>query len=281
MLLEKGENQRVLKVQRDAALLFVVECKNAEQKKAQKLLTDAVLLSAEECRNTEQKKAQNLSTDAVLLIAKDSRNTEQKKAQNLLTDAVRQTSREWEATERANTAKETTLEECRQMFLSKVSEGPIYACCSCLRLHYRSSVVHMKTEKYKAARSTAKILKTKDHPMTHDATWICNTCNNALKAGRLPTQSWANDLQLDDIPPALQGLRPLEIRLISQCIPFMKLVALPRGGQKAIHGSAVNVPSKVQSITTLLPRLPETAEVFAFKLKRKLAYKGHYMYEYV
>ena len=179
----------------------------------------------------------------------------------------------------ANTAKETTLEECRQMFLSKVSEGPIYACCSCLRLHYRSSVVHMKTEKYKAARSTAKILKTTDHPMTHDATWICNTCNNALKAGRLPTQSWANDLQLDDIPPALQGLRPLEIRLISQRIPFMKLVALPRGGQKAIHGSAVNVPSKVQSITTLQPRLPETAEVFAFKLKWKHAYKGHYMYD--
>ena len=181
----------------------------------------------------------------------------------------------------ANTAKDTTLEECRQIFLSKVSEGPIYACCSCLRLHYRSSVVHMKTEKYKAAPSTANFLKTEDHPMTHDATWICNTCNNALKAGRLPTQSWANDLQLDDIPPALQGLRPLEIRLISQRIPFMKLVALPRGGQKAIHGSAVNVPSKLQSITTLLPRLPETTEVFALKLKRKLAYKGHYMYEYV
>ena len=180
-----------------------------------------------------------------------------------------------------NTAKDTTLEECRQIFLSKASEGPIYACCSCLRLHYRSSVVRMKTEKYKAAPSTAKILKTEDHPMTHDATWICNTCNNALKAGRLPTQSWANDLQLDDIPPALQGLRPLDIRLISQRIPFMKLVALPRGGQKAIHRSAVNVPSKLQSITTLLPRLPETAEVFALKLKRKLAYKGHYMYEYV
>ena len=181
----------------------------------------------------------------------------------------------------ANTAKDTTLEECRQIFLSKASEDPIYACCSCLRLHYRSSVVHMKTEKYKAAPCTAKILKTEDHPMTHDATWICNTCNNALKAGRLPTQSWANDLQLDDIPPALQGLRPLEIRLISQRIPFMKLVALPRGGQKTIHGSAVNVPSKLQSITTLLPRLPETAEVFALKLKRKLAYEGHYMYEYV
>lgn len=61
----------------------------------------------------------------------------------------------------------------------------------------------------------------------------------------------------------------------------MKLVGLPRGRQKAIHGSSVNVPSKLQSITSLVPRIPETAEVVAIKLKRKLTYSGHYMYEYV
>ena len=61
----------------------------------------------------------------------------------------------------------------------------------------------------------------------------------------------------------------------------MKLVGLPRGGQKAIHWSAVNVPCKLQPVTFLLPRLPNNAEVVAVKLKRKLAYKGHYMYEYV
>ena len=54
MLLEKGENQRVLKVQRDAALLFVVECKNAEQKKAQNLPTDAVRQTSREWKKTER-----------------------------------------------------------------------------------------------------------------------------------------------------------------------------------------------------------------------------------
>ena len=98
---------------------------------------------------------------------------------------------------------------------------------------------------------------------------------------QIPTQSWANGLVLDDIPPELRDLRPLEIRLISQRIPFMKLVRLPRGGQKVIHGSAVNVPCKLQPVTFLLPRLPNNVEVVAVKLKRKLAYKGHYMYEYV
>ena len=61
----------------------------------------------------------------------------------------------------------------------------------------------------------------------------------------------------------------------------MKLVSLPKGGQKSLHGSAVNVPSKLNTVTTLLPRLPQDAEVVPLKLKRKLASKGHYMHEYV
>ncbi|QQP36412.1 ATP-dependent DNA helicase, partial [Caligus rogercresseyi] len=85
--------------------------------------------------------------------------------------------------------------------------------------------------------------------------------------------SWANGLDLDVIPPELAELRPLELRLISQRIPFMKL--------KAIYGSAVNVPSKLQPVISLLPRLPATAEEVPLKHKRKLSYKGHYMYEYI
>ena len=57
----------------------------------------------------------------------------------------------------------------------------------------------------------------------------------------------------------------------------MKMVALPRGRQTAIHGPAINVPTYLGTICTLLPRLP--AEIIPLKLKRKLAYKSHYMYD--
>jgi len=109
----------------------------------------------------------------------------------------------------------------------------------------------------------------------------CATCHATLKRGKIPTLCWLNGLELDAIPPELADLRPLEQRLISQRIAFMKLVGLPRGGQKAIHGSAVNVPCKLDAVISLLPRLPHTAEVIALKLKRKLCYKGHYMHEYI
>jgi hypothetical protein len=44
---------------------------------------------------------------------------------------------------------------------------------------------------------------------------------------------------------------------------------------------AVNVPSKLDSVCTVLPRLPSQTELIPLKLKRKLVYKGHYMYDYV
>ena len=111
-----------------------------------------------------------------------------------------------------------------------------------------------------------------------DKQWICKTCHNALKRGVLPAQAKANNLDLDSIPVELSDLNALEVRLISLRIPFMKMVALPCGKQRAIHGPAVNIPTDV---CTLLPRLPSQTQMVPMKLKRKLCYKRHYMYQYV
>ena len=99
--------------------------------------------------------------------------------------------------------------------------------------------------------------------------------------GNMPVQAKANNLQLDEIPDELSTLNALELRLVSLRVPFMKMVALPSGKQRSIQGPAVNVPSKLDSLCTMLPRLPTETELIAFKLKRKLKYKGHYMYDYV
>ena len=64
-------------------------------------------------------------------------------------------------------------------------------------------------------------------------------------------------------------------------MPFMKMVALPSGKQRSIHGPAVNVPSKVDTICDVLPRLPSQSELVPLKLKRKVAYRGHFMYDYL
>ena len=111
--------------------------------------------------------------------------------------------------------------------------------------------------------------------------WVCKTCDSTLKRGLMPAQSVGNNLKLDDVPPELANLKLLEVRLISLRIPFLKMVSLPVGKQKSIHGPAVNVPSKLDTLCNELPRLPSQSELIPLKFKRKLSYKGHYLYDYV
>ena len=108
--------------------------------------------------------------------------------------------------------------------------------------------------------------------------WVCRTCDRTLKRGNMPLQAKANGLQLCQMPPELSSLNALELRLI--CLR-VKMVALPTGKQRSIHGPAVNVPSNVDTICEVLPRLPSQTEMVPLKLKRKVAYRGHYMYDFV
>jgi hypothetical protein len=102
-----------------------------------------------------------------------------------------------------------------------------------------------------------------------------------LKRNTLPIQAVANSLQLDDMPEQLNGLSTLECTLISKCIPFMKILALPCGKQKAIHGCVVNVPVNPEETYSILPHLPSSTECIKVKLKRKIEYRGHVMVQHI
>ena len=60
----------------------------------------------------------------------------------------------------------------------------------------------------------------------------------------------------------------------------MKVMALPHGGQKNIHGPVVCVPSDLKKVTSL-PMKPGEDFVLRVKLKRKLNYKGYSEYQFV
>lgn len=162
----------------------------------------------------------------------------------------------------------------------KLAEGPVYICTICYKLLYKKSVKKFHLEKY---RSLPRVLHEKVfegnliHKSVNDDVWICCTCDSNLRARKLPVQAKANGLELDEIPEALRELNSLEARLISQRIPFLKLLILPRGRQKGINGPVVNAPAKIEKVCNVLPRLPSEAHPVGIKLKRKLVYEGHYM----
>ena len=55
-------------------------------------------------------------------------------------------------------------------------------------------------------------------------------------------------MKVVDIPLVLMGLNTLEQRLISKATVFMKMVIIPRGGQRSVRGQVINFPSNVDSV---------------------------------
>ena len=181
-------------------------------------------------------------------------------------------------------SKSVSVEEAISAFHSETRAGPDFVCTCCHRMMYRKTVVLCNKEKYnKVSCDLLNSIFSADltRISSDGKEWVCKTCDRALARGSMPLQAKANGLQLSEIPPELSGLNALELRLISLRVPFMKMVALPSGKQRSIHGPAVNVPSKVDTICDVLPRLPSQSELVPLKLKRKVAYKGHYMYDYI
>ena len=176
-----------------------------------------------------------------------------------------------------------SIEDASRFFLAAVKEGPDFVCTCCHRLMYRKTVIQFRPAKY--TKLSDKLLHQLFPPILYTSAqqkiWVCSTCDSALKKGNMPNQAKANNLLLEPIPQQLKDLNEMEIQLISLRIPFMKMAALPCGKQKAIHGPAVNVPTDLHPVCDLLPRLPSQAQIVPMKIKRRLCYKGHYMYQYI
>ncbi|XP_063446963.1 uncharacterized protein LOC134726488 [Mytilus trossulus] len=185
-----------------------------------------------------------------------------------------------------------------EKFKKDVCEGPEYICACCFRLCFQNQVMEYKKDLYQkdSVKDVAdtcisdkylhKCLDECEDECKYQGTsrqslWICYTCHRKIQRGKVPAESFFNNLSLDDVPNELSRLNQLEQHLISLNIPFMKIVALPKGGQKAVHGPCVCVPSDMFKVTTTLPRSEDDNCLVKVKLKRKLQYKGYEEYQFV
>ncbi|XP_074521382.1 uncharacterized protein LOC141787083 [Halichoeres trimaculatus] len=186
-----------------------------------------------------------------------------------------------------------------EQFLEKVKDGPDFVCSVCHRLLFEHQVLHCKKDDYKKNKASALVAQTcltDDfvHKCTQECAipcslldsprgqmWICYTCHYKINKGEFPAESVFNSLGLNPIPQELACLNTLEQHLIAVNIPFMKMLALPKGGQNGVHGPVTCVPSNIAQTDNLLPRSNMEGSLIRVKLKRKLTYKGHYEYQFV
>nr|XP_054591529.1 uncharacterized protein LOC129155826 [Nothobranchius furzeri] len=183
-------------------------------------------------------------------------------------------------------------------FLEKVKDGPDFVCCVCSRLLFRHQVLNCNQEYYRKTKEMSliadKCVSDNHLHKCNDACrlpcklnvcrnklYICYTCHYKISKCQIPPESSINKLTVDPIPPQLACLNTLEQHLIAMNIPFMKMLALPKGGQNGIHGPVTCVPANIVETCSLLPRTNMEGSLLPVKLKRKLTYKGHYDYQYV
>ena len=177
-------------------------------------------------------------------------------------------------------AARSTAAYAINMFRSEIAQGPVYTCVSCHRHLYKQSVVKFVQSKFKLACQQMLTEMINAFETESSDLFICRTCKSYVGRVQLPPQAAINGLLLHDVPPQLQ-LTELEEALVAQRVLFMRVLALPRGRQRAIHGAVVNVPSDVSSTVSVLPQTPGHAGLIALKLKRRLRYKGYVLQQFV
>uniref|UniRef100_A0A8C5FK64 ATP-dependent DNA helicase n=2 Tax=Gadus morhua TaxID=8049 RepID=A0A8C5FK64_GADMO len=198
---------------------------------------------------------------------------------------------------RPNQMDNNVIRDAIEVFRSNIKNGPTFACTVCHRALFANQVRYCDRSKYTQNTDVVETCLTGKFvhvcndscenpeqcnvPNERKREWICHCCHEHLKNGRMPQLAIANNLQLADIPPELCDLNILERHLISKYITFAKIIPLPKGQQRAIHGNVICVPSEVQETVNALPRLRSESQVLRVKLKRRLCYKGHQLFQTV
>lgn len=134
--------------------------------------------------------------------------------------------------------------------------GSRVACSVCRRLLFRNQVVGCNHQTYTSKGQSCHLMASKcitgtyvhhcnddcdipclRHSSSWGSEWICHACHRHLLKATMPSEAAANNLQLTSIPEPLKKLNALESQLLALNIPFMKVLPLPKGGQKGMKGS--------------------------------------------
>ena len=124
--------------------------------------------------------------------------------------------------------------------------------------------------------------KRKSIILADDNNYICTACDEALPKNSVPCQAVANRLNVLELPKLFQDIRRLERLLVSRRILFKKVTVMPKGKSLKIKGSICNIPvSEVDVNCNMFPRPADSNGFIIVKLKSKLEYKGHAVFEAV
>ncbi|GIY00702.1 ATP-dependent DNA helicase [Caerostris darwini] len=107
---------------------------------------------------------------------------------------------------------------------------------------------------------------------------FCKTCSDHIRKRNVPNLAANYGFRYPEQPSCLSELNDLEVRLVALRIPFMQIRELGRNRQYGIKGS---VPNDLHKSVDCLPRNVNDSATIYVKLKKRLSFKSHFMYQCV
>ena len=178
--------------------------------------------------------------------------------------------------------------------------GPIFVCSSCHQKLFSHQVEKMTDTLKDAIDAVDPDIREKyideeiivdlgkdEYGKENKYPYLCKSCKNYLKKGKLPKLCTYNGLGIDPLGNPEIKLSELENNLIARNIIFQKIHKLPKSRWSGTHDRLVNVPVGPQDVLNTIESLPRTpAEagiipIIPVKLKRKLEYKTTHLVQMI
>ena len=120
---------------------------------------------------------------------------------------------------------------------------------------------------------------------------ICKTCKESIKRKQIPPKAQRDLFQISKFPDSFLKrveetirnpnvkLNKVEQFLLKLVIPFIRVAHCERGTQTKVRGNLILISADIAS--SLSKILPLSQPIVPIQFKRKLAYSGHYLAEYI
>ncbi|GIY76563.1 ATP-dependent DNA helicase [Caerostris darwini] len=110
---------------------------------------------------------------------------------------------------------------------------------------------------------------------------FCKTCSDHIRKRNVPNLAASYGFRYPEQPSCLSELNDLGERLVALRFPFMQIREPGRDRQYDIKGSVTNVPNDLHKSADYLPRNVNDSATIYVKLKKRLSFKSHFMYQCV
>ena len=166
------------------------------------------------------------------------------------------------------------MDECLKLFNIQISNGPVYICTVCLQTWFRRSVYDTSKLQITSPEEHSKLDQCRRHNMSVDnKEWICKTCRDSIKEGKIPKLSIENKMGFPQKPKELD-LNGMEEHFTAPRLTLFQMRDLACGGQKSVRGNSVNLPIDIAPTVDMLPCTLDNTETIAINFKRRMCYKG-------